>query len=846
MADDIEETEQLLIEDEMKESYLTYAMSVIVSRALPEVRDGLKPVQRRILVGANQLNLGPRSKTRKCGKIVGDVGGNYHPHGDTAIYDALVRLAQPFSMRYPLIDGQGNFGSMDGDPPAAMRYTEARLTAIGSEMLDDLNQDTVDFVDNYDNTREEPVVLPGRFPNLLANGTSGIAVGMATSLLPHNLTEICDATITLIDQPDVTVTELMDIIPGPDFPTGGVICGRSGIQDGYTSGRGTLTVRARTEFEESKRGRDTIVVTEVPYRTSRDNLTEKIADAVQSEKVSGISDIRNESDREGTRIAIDLKRGADKEVVLNQLFKRTPLQTSVSMINIAIMEGRPETLNLKDMLQAYIDHRVDVIERRTRYQLAKAEDRAHVLDGLKIALINIDEVIEIVRSSDQTSEAQQRLMNRFELTERQADAILAMRLSSLVGLERIKIEKEHEELQAKIRDYKEILSDRNLVLDIIREDLYEIKDKYGDERRTSIEGAVEDLEREDLIREEDVVVTITHRGYVKRTKLDAFRAQGRGGKGVRGADLKEEDFVSHLFSSSTHDYIMFFTNEGLVYWLKVFEIPEMGRARRGRALVNLLDVDQDERITGVIPVSEFEGDAYLLMATAQGKVKKTSLDAFGKRGSGGIIAINLNEDDRLIGVRKTSGNQEVMLSTAQGRAIKFHESDVRAMGRNAAGVRGIKLQDDDHVVALAVVPEEIPKESICLLTVCENGYGKRTCISEYPLQGRGGLGVIDIKTPARNGNVVAAREVIGEEHLMMITERGMMVRTPVESTRSIGRNTQGVKLITTDEDDKVSAVVALIEEEDEEEAEAHAPEDDQEDNENEDEQEDAEEEENEE
>jgi len=747
MADEQEQLGQVLIEEEMKEAYLTFAMSVIVSRALPEVRDGLKPVQRRVLVGMNELNLGPHSKTRKCGKIVGDVHGNYHPHGDTAIYDALVRLAQPFSLRYPLVHSQGNFGSMDGDPPAAMRYTEARLSEVGAEMLEDIDLDTVDFVDNYDGTRREPVVLPGRFPNLLANGASGIAVGMATSIPPHNLNELCDAIIKLIEDPEVSISELMEILPGPDFPTGGIICGTEGIRDGYCSGRGTITLRARTHFDETSSGHKQIIVTEVPFRTNRDRLVERIADAVQRGTIGEISDIRNESDRRGTRIVIELKRGADQNVVLNQLFQHTPLQTTFSIIMIAIVNGRPETLNIKQLLKAYIQHRVEVIERRTRHLLAKAQGRAHVLEGLWVAIINIDEVIRIIRSSESSDEARGTLMDRFGLTQAQADAILAMRLRSLVGLERIKVEQEQAELRARIEDYNRILTDRDLVLDIVREDLYEMKEKYGDKRRTLIAGPAQTLQMEDLIPEEDVVVTVSHSGYVKRVSLDAFRAQGRGGKGVIGAEVKGKDFVSHMFASSTHDYILFFTNLGLVYWLRVFNIPEMGRTSKGRALVNILELRDAERITSMIPVKEFEQDTCLFMATAQGTVKKTRLAAFGKRGSGGIIAINLDKKDRLIGVRKTAGGEEIILGTRSGRAIRFRESDVREMGRVSRGVRGIRLKGDDRVVDMAVVPEPARQKETTLLTVCENGYGKRT---DFKADGLLGISAPAPGRPGRN------------------------------------------------------------------------------------------------
>jgi len=808
MSHDLGRYEELLIEEEMKDAYLTFAMSVIISRALPDVRDGLKPVQRRILVAMDELNLGPRSKTRKCGKIVGDVHGNYHPHGEQAIYDTLVRMAQPFTLRYALADGQGNFGSMDGDPPAAQRYTEARLSAVGMEMLQDLNLETVGFTDNYDNTRQEPTVLPGRFPNLLANGATGIAVGMATSIPPHNVRELCDAIIAVLDNPDVTVREIMQIMPGPDFPTGGILCGQQGIYEGYASGRGTTVLRARTRLEETKGGRRSIVVTEAPYRMDRDDLVQKIAETVQSGRVGDVHDIRNESDRSGTRIVIELKREADEQVVLNQLFQHTPLQSTVSIILIAIVDGRPETLDIKRAMQLYIAHRTEVIRRRTAHLLKQAEDRAHVLEGLGVAILNLDEVLRIIRASREVAEARARLMERFQLTERQVDAIVGMQLRSLVGLERLRVEKEREETLARIAEYKAILADPGKVAAIIREDLLDCKRKYGDERRTSIEGEVEILEREDLVPEEEVVVTVSHKGYAKRMSPAALREQGRGGKGVIGADLLEEDFVSDIFSSSTHDYILFFTDLGLVYWLKVFMIPEMDRTAKGRALVNLLQLREGEKVSGMVPVRRFDEDSYLFMATTGGTVKKTPLDAFGKRGSGGIIALDLPEGERLVGVRKTNGEQEVVLVTRRGRAIRFDERNVRPMGRTAAGVRGIRLKSDDRVVDMALV-----RQGAALLTVCENGYGKRTQFSEYPMHHRGGSGVVDIRTTERNGNVVAAREVSDGEQLVLITERGMTVRIPVSSIGCIGRNTQGVKLIATEEGDKVSGVAPVLGEE---------------------------------
>jgi len=796
---------RILIEDEMRQAYLTFAMSVIVSRALPDARDGLKPVQRRILVAMNELGLGPRSKHRKCGKIVGDTHGNYHPHGDTAIYDALVRMGQPFSFRYPLVDSQGNFGSLDADPPAAMRYTAARLSEVGAAMLEDLNLGTVDFVDNYEGTRQEPTVLPARFPNLLANGASGIAVGMATSIPPHNIRELCDALVRVIDEPQVSLGELLEVLPGPDFPTGGIICGREGIVEGYTTGRGTITVQARTHVEEFAKGRERIVVTEIPYHTTREATVQKIADAVQAGRVEGVADIRNESDKSGTRIAIELKRGADAEVVRNQLFHHTPLQSTFSIMLIAIADGRPETMSIKQMLTCYVEHRVEVVRRRTAHLLARAEDRAHVLEGLRVALINLDEVLKIIRTSHEPQEARGRLMEGFSLSERQADAILGMRLQSLVGLERLKVEQEYEQLQDKISDYRKILADRSLVLDIIREDLHEIRDRYGDERRTVISGPAEELARADLVAQEDVAVIVSHGGYVKRIGLDAFRAQGRGGKGIVGTDLKDEDLAGHMFVASTHDYLMLFTNFGLVYWLRVFEIPEMSRTSKGRALVNILALQEGERVAELIPVKEFEQDYFLMMATARGRVKKTTLGAFGKRGSGGIIAISLQEGDRLVGVRRTTGEDDVVLVTQRGRAIRFHESDVRPMGRVAGGVRGIRLRKGDSVVDLALV-----RQGATLLTVCEKGYGKRTAFDRYPTRGRGGQGVIDILTTRRNGPVVAAREVHENDEVMLLTQGGKMVRIPVAAIRCVGRRTQGVRLVRLEQTDTITAVDRVL------------------------------------
>ena len=797
--------ERILIEEEMKDAYLTFAMSVIVSRALPEVRDGLKPVQRRILYAMHELGLAPRAKHRKCAVMVGNTHGNYHPHGDVAIYDALVRMAQPFSFRYPLIDGQGNFGSLDADPPAAMRYTAARLSAVGADMLEDIALETVEFVDNYEGTRKEPLVLPGKFPNLLCNGASGIAVGMATSIPPHNIRELCDALVKVIDNPDVTVQELLGALPGPDFPTGGIICGRQGIAQGYATGRGTITVRARTRVEEAAKGRQRIVITEIPYHVNRETVVEEIAEAVESGSVKGVADIRNESDKSGTRIIVELKKDADAEVVRRQLFRHTPLEGTFSIMLIVIADGKPETMSIKQLLSSYVEHRVEVIRRRTAHLLGKAEDRAHVLEGLRIALVHLDAVLKIIRGSREAADARSRLMSRFSLSERQADAILAMRLQSLVGLERLKVEQEYEELKEKIKDYRQILADRNLVLDILREDLYELREKYGDDRRTEITDVVEALERADLVPEEDVVVMVSHSGYIKRISLDAFRAQGRGGKGIVGTDLKEEDLAGHMFVASTHDHLMLFTSRGLVYWLRVFDIPDMSRTSKGRALVNILALREGERVTELFPVKEFEQDYYLLMATARGRVKKTTLGAFGKRGAGGIIAVNLPEGDSLVGVRRTSGQDEAVLVTSRGRAIRFREADVRPTGRTAGGVRGMRLKKGDSVVDMAVA-----REGATLLTVCRNGYGKRTAFDQYPTRHRGGQGVVDILTTKRNGPVVAAREVARKDEIMVMTEGGKMIRIPASTIRRTGRRTQGVRIVRLDEGDKVTAVARVL------------------------------------
>jgi len=807
MVERRENIKELFIEEEMKDSYLSYAMSVIMSRALPDVRDGLKPSQRRILVAMNDLGLGPRSKFRKCAKIAGDTTGNYHPHGEQVVYPTLVRMAQDFNYRYPLVKGQGNFGSIDGDPPAAMRYTEARMTEVTMTIMEDLERETVDYVPNYDDTRTEPKVLPSKFPNLLCNGCSGIAVGMATSIPPHNVNEICDGITLVIDNPDVTIDDLMQVIKGPDFPTGALICGTEGIKEGYRTGRGTITVRARAHVETSNSGKKSIVVTEIPYQLNRDNILERIAELVRGEQLKGISDIRNESDREGSRLVIDLKKGEDEEVVLNQLYKHTKLQDSFSIITIALVNNRPETLNLKQMLVYYIEHRKVIILRRTKYLLEKAQARAHILEGLKIALQHIDKIIKLIRNSDSVETARQGLISQFSLSEIQANAILDMKLQRLTGLEQGKIEEEYKKICAEIKEYLAILASDKLVLNVIKKDIVEIKERFGDKRRTEIVAATTEFNIEDLIAEENVAVIITHEGYIKRLPLTAYRKQHRGGKGVTGADMKEGDFIEHLFVASTHDYILFFTDQGRVYWLKVYDIPQMGRTSKGRALINLLEFKEGENVSSLIPARDFD-ERQLVMATSHGIIKKTVLSAYGNPKKGGIIAINLDDGDKLIGVKLTNGKQDIILGTEQGKAMRFSEENVRTMGRVTHGVKGIKLKENDKVRDMVIVDE-----NSSLLTVCENGFGKRTDFSEYPAHHRGGQGVINIKTTERNGQVVALIDVRDTDELIMITAKGMVIRTPINTIRAIGRNTQGVKLFAVEEGDKLVSVARVVPEE---------------------------------
>ncbi|MCB9854123.1 MAG: DNA gyrase subunit A [Phycisphaerales bacterium] len=826
----------LPIVEEMQDSYLRYAMSVIVSRALPDVRDGLKPSQRRILTAMHDLKLGPRGAHRKCAKISGDTTGNYHPHGDAVVYPTMVRMAQPFNMRCPLIDGQGNFGSIDGDPPAAMRYTEARMTAITTEMMEDIDKDTVDFVPNYDDTTTEPTVLPAKFPNLLVNGTTGIAVGMATSLPPHNLGEICDGLLKLIEKPDVTLMEMLEIVPGPDFPTGAQICGRQGILDAYTRGRGSLRLRAKTHTEEMRGGRTRIVVDEIPYGILKNTITEKVAECVKDGRISEISDIRDESDRKNpVRLVIELKTNANEDVVMNKLYRHTPLQTTFSIINIALVGKQPKTMGLIELMDCYLDHRKDVITRRTRFLLQKARQRAHILEGLILALGDIDAIIELIKTSPDPKAARQRLMERplrlIEaktlanllpesfvkrasgtdqfLTGVQANAILAMQLQRLTGLEVEKLANEYSGLVDEIDGYVLILKEPARVMDIIAEDIRDMKDKYADARRTEITGDVGDFSMEELIEDAPMIVTISHEGYIKRTSPDVYRKQGRGGRGIRGSDTKEGDFIENLFYASAHSYLLFFTNRGRVYWMRVFDVPEMARTARGRSIANLLNMQENEHYTAILPVSEFE-EQFVLFATGKGTVKKTALAAFSRPRPSGIIAITLDPDDTLIGVALTSDEDEIVLGTRDGMAIRFKQTDVRAMGRVAAGVKGITLKGDDVVVGMAAI-----RPGMGLLTVCENGFGKRTDIEEYRLQKRGGGGVINIKTTERNGRVVVLRAVTDADELMVITAQGIMLRTGVSTLRSIGRATQGVTIMKPGEEDKVVAVAKIVPDEDE-------------------------------
>ncbi len=802
---------ELMLEREMQESYLNYSMSVIYSRALPDVRDGMKPSQRRILVAMNDLNLGPRSKHRKCAKICGDTSGNYHPHGESVVYPTLVGMAQSFTTRYPLVDGQGNFGAIDGSPPAAMRYTEARLAHPAVDLLDDLDKETVEMVLNYDDTKYQPVYLPARFPNLLCNGSTGIAVGMATSLPPHNLREIVAALNRLLDDPTVTVDELLALVPGPDFPTGGTIMGRGGIRAAYMSGRGNVTVRAKYHVEEF-RGRKQLVFTEIPFQIKLNTILERVAAVARSGQIDTVADVNDESnDRVGLRMVVELKRGVeDEQVTVNLLYKLTPLQQTFSIINLAIDRGQPRTLPFKALLEAYRDHRIDVIRRRTQFLLRKARERLHIIEGLRIAVQNIDAVVETIKRSANVEDARQRLMAQFELSELQARAILDMRLARLTGLEIEKLEAEWNEVRAKISEYETILAERKVVIGMIKADLADMAKRYGDDRRTVIsDEEVGEFVTEELIAEEMMVVTVSHHGYIKRTSLDQYRRQGRGGKGVAGAETKEGDFLEQLFVASTHDYFLFFTDRGRVYWRKVYELPQFGRTAKGRALANVIRFQHEgERAMAILRVESFD-ERFLVTATAKGLIKKTALEAYSRPKKGGIIAVGLEDDDRLIGVGLARPGETIVLATRNGMAIRFDEGDVRAMGRSAYGVIGIKLVDDDRVVSLVITDE-----SRTLLTVCENGYGKRTPIAEYRTQNRGGQGLIDIRTTDRNGPVVNVLAVADGDDVVMITKDGQLVRTPVSGISVIGRNTQGVRCISLNDGDKLVAC-AIVPQEDE-------------------------------
>ncbi|BBM86051.1 DNA gyrase subunit A [Candidatus Uabimicrobium amorphum] len=795
------------LEDELKNSYLTYAMSVIVSRALPDVRDGMKPSQRRILLAMNDLNLGPSSKFRKCAKIAGDTSGNYHPHGEAVVYPTLVRMAQNFNMRYPLIQGQGNFGSIDGDPPAAMRYTEARLTAPSVNMLEDMDKDTVDFVSNYDETREEPTVLPAKFPNLLVNGSVGIAVGMSTSIPPNNLTEICDGIIELIENPDIEVEALCEIIKGPDFPTGAIICGEKDVRKAYTTGRGIVKVRSKAEVEEKKNGRESIVFKEIPYQLNKAKVIEKIADLVKDGKITGISDVRDESGRkEPVRIVVDLKRGENSDVILNQLYKYTLLQSSFSIIMLALVNGRPQLLNIKEMIYHFVEHRKEIIRRRTLFLLKKAEKRHHIVKGLILALNHIDEVIKVIRGSQDTKEAKSSLREKWQLSVQQADAIVQMRLGALTNLEFNKLDDERKTLEEQIATFKGILEDPQKILAIIKEETIAIRDKYGDKRRTKIGTAIEAFVLEDIIADDQSVVLITHEGYIKRTPVDTYSKQHRGGKGVTGTGMKQGDIVKDFFIASAHQYILFFSNYGKVYWLKVYDIPEMSRTAKGRALVNLLNLDNDENISSVIPVREFDS-RWLVMATRQGIIKKTALSAFSRPNKSGIRAINLDEGDRLISTVLTDGEQDLIIGTKLGRACRFNETEVRPLGRAARGVRGCKLLENDIVIGMVVV-----RDDHSLLTICEKGYGKRSAYESYRLTRRGVQGVLNFRRTDKTGDVVAIVSVRDEEQVMIITSKGMVIRMGTASLRILSRATQGVRLIRLKKNDSVVSVAKLTKE----------------------------------
>ncbi|OGX60572.1 MAG: DNA gyrase subunit A [Omnitrophica WOR_2 bacterium RIFOXYC2_FULL_45_15] len=798
------------IEDEVKDSYLNYAMSVIVGRALPDVRDGLKPVHRRTLFAMQELGSEHHKPYKKSARIVGEILGKYHPHGDVAVYDTLVRMAQDFSLRYPLVDGQGNFGSVDGDSAAAMRYTEARLSAIAGEMLEDIDKGTVNFGPNFDTSLKEPLLLPAKLPNLLVNGSSGIAVGMATNIPPHNLSEVIEAIIYLLEHPEAEAKDLMRYVKGPDFPTGGIICGRGGIKDAYNTGRGKLIVRAKAAVEHQKSGKDTIVITEIPYQVQKAGLVEAIANLVEDKKIEGISDIRDESDKDGMRIVVELKRDVEPQITLNQLFKHTQLETTFGIIMLALVDNRPKVLNLRQILGHYIEHRKVIVRRRTQFELDKALRRAHILEGLKIALKFIDRIIKVIKTSKSVEAAKENLIKEFELSEIQAQAILEMQLQRLTALEQDKIDAEYQELLKKIELCRSILASEKKIEAIIKAELEDLKKKYGDGRRTEIVGEVEEFNLEDLIADEDVVVTISHGGYIKRLPVSSYRKQKRGGKGASGAEVKEEDFIEHLFVASTKDYLLIFTDKGQVHWLKVYEIPQASRISKGKAIINLLQVSSEGKIAATIPVKEFSADKYLVMVTKLGLIKKTCLDAYSNPRKGGIIGITLEKDDALIGVEMTDGKQELLIGTREGKAVRFPEAQVRDMGRGAKGVRGIRLSKKDQVIAMIIAQTEAT-----ILTVTELGFAKRTLFKEYRLTRRGGKGIINIKVTDKNGLAVALKTVSDEDELMVITQTGMFLRCAIKDIRPTGRAAQGVRLIKLEDQDRVSCVAPVIAEEEE-------------------------------
>ncbi len=805
----------ITIEDEMQSSYIDYSMSVIVSRALPDVRDGLKPVHRRVLYGMSDLGMLHNRNYKKSARIVGEVLGKYHPHGDSAVYDSIVRMVQDFSLRYPLVDGQGNFGSIDGDSAAAMRYTEVRMQRIAEEMLTDINKETVDFQTNFDDTLQEPTVLPSMLPNLLINGASGIAVGMATNMAPQNITEVINGVVAYIDNPDIEVSGLMEHVTAPDFPTGGIIYGYDGVKEAYETGRGKITMRARANIEEIRGNREQIIVNEIPYQVNKTTLIQKIASLVQDDKVDEISEIRDESDRDGMRIVIILKRNANPGIVLNQLYKYTQMQQTFGVISLALVKGRPKVMSLKELIHHFVEHRIEVIIRRTIYDLDQAEARAHILEGLKIANDNLDEVIKTIRAADSPQEANEALRSQFALTDLQAKAILDMRLQKLTGLERDKIELEYSDIVEKITEYRSILSNRDKQTDIIKEELLDIKNRYGDGRRTEVIYSAEDFNVEDMIADEDVVVTISNKGFIKRMAVSGYRRQKRGGKGMKGTTTKDEEYVEHLFVATNHNYILFFTEKGQCYWLKVYEIPEGSRLSRGRAIVNLIDIDKDDSIKTFVPVKtlddeEYINNHYIIMATKGGQVKKTTLEAYSRPRRDGIIAINIKDDDSLLGAALTDGDSSIILANKKGRAIRFSEEDVRDMGRNTSGVKGMSLGKNNELVDMVVIKNT---HEATVLAISENGYGKRSLVEDYREQSRGGKGVITLKVTKKTGDLIALKEVSDKDDLMVITEGGKVIRMNCGGIRTMGRNTQGVRIMRLDGEEQIAAVTRVVNEE---------------------------------